>query len=82
MATTTLFCLISVGGKSCGLKFSVAHINFIVLALVNISNFIALALPWFLIQICKQKIRTNFSLENYSGPLQIMIKKFMWVIKN
>ena len=44
---TTLFCLSCVG--------SVAYINFIVLALVNISNFLVLVLLWIFIQMCRQK---------------------------
>ena len=39
-----MFCLISVGGKFMWVGISVVHISFIVLSLVNISNFIELAL--------------------------------------
>jgi hypothetical protein len=48
--TTTLFGLISVGGNSCGLEFTEAHINSIVLALSHI-----------FIQICEQKFKLILS---------------------
>ena len=48
--------------KSCGLGVSVAHIDPLVLALVNISNSIVLASPSISIQTCKRKkdSHTNF----------------------
>ena len=42
-------------GKSCRLEFSADHNYFMVLAFVNISNFIVFVLPGNFIQICRQK---------------------------
>ena len=46
-ALTSTLCFVQLVwvDNSCGLEFRVAHINPIILALVNTSNFIVLALP-------------------------------------
>ena len=64
------------GGKnSCELEFNVAHINFIVLALVDISNRINLAALEIYLNMQTKKPTLIFHSRNYRWPLHIIIKK-------
>ena len=45
--SSTLCCLFVWVGNSCGLEFSMAHIDFIVLPSINNNNYVLLASPWY-----------------------------------